>query len=531
MALDNLTDEQKLAFIQKYGNNPSINNAMKSMTQSPEFIQPKAPPAPADDSLMGTVKSGLGQSYDAILGALPESPNIYNDIEGTGSTTTQPPSSPQPMEAPRQLADAPAPSPMGTGGLKDLPRFPSVPMKDQPQIPLKDEIPSESQEQSEEQEPAPKQSPAAPQKMAAPQGNSSPLPKTQDLATLLAQDKSGGSYTDAVKARDYAQLINQMGSAGDIIGGALARTGPNAQAQEAFKQNIALANQGPKDFQEKIAMESHDPNSAESKNYREFLKRYGINVGEGVTASQIKDTLMPALEKEQMQKERLQAAKDNKQIQLQYMQQLKQHNEDLQKQKNVDSMNQKVGQQLESIRGNKAIQNDLETIRRTKNFTETANLYPDKDKIPADVLSRLNQDMGVIFSGGVAGTGILKEGANPTIAKQLAQGLSYLNNHPTGANAKAFVQQNQAIINQLSKSAEGRVSDMYRRKLNTLATNLPYEMKENYRSQYLPTHTLNEKGQFIPPEEQEAPSKSQESNTKTIGDKTYIKVPGGWQEQ
>lgn len=73
-----------------------------------------------------------------------------------------------------------------------------------------------------------------------------------------------------------ARLTNSLGAAGEIIGSSIARTTP--VAQQLFKDNIAQADQGVKDFKDRKALEKDDPNSPLSKGYRNFLKQMGVEV-------------------------------------------------------------------------------------------------------------------------------------------------------------------------------------------------------------------------------------------------------------
>ena len=133
--------------------------------------------------------------------------------------------------------------------------------------------------------------------------------EAQELATLLASEDNRESFADVLKHKNLSVLANQLGQAGNIIGGALAKTGPNEAAQKLFQSNVALAQQGPEDFKQQIAMDEHDPDSAVSKNYRAFLEKRGLKVGPGITAAQIKGTLLPTHEKEQALKTKLEASK------------------------------------------------------------------------------------------------------------------------------------------------------------------------------------------------------------------------------
>ena len=145
------------------------------------------------------------------------------------------------------------------------------------------------------------------------------MPKTQELAKMMATDEGQEKFADVLHRRDLSVLANQLGQAGNIIGSAIARQEPNAAATKVFQENVAIAQGMPQDFKNKIAAQEEDPDSAVSKNYRDFLTKYGVNVGPGITAKQIKDTLLPAAEKEKLLNEKLQSNKDTKEIQMKYL--------------------------------------------------------------------------------------------------------------------------------------------------------------------------------------------------------------------
>lgn len=82
---------------------------------------------------------------------------------------------------------------------------------------------------------------------------------------------------------NLARLTNQLGAAGELIGTSIARTKPIAQ--QLFKDNIAQADQGVKDFKDRQTLEKDQPDSPMSKAYRGFLKKLGVTVKGDFTAA------------------------------------------------------------------------------------------------------------------------------------------------------------------------------------------------------------------------------------------------------
>lgn len=121
------------------------------------------------------------------------------------------------------------------------------------------------------------------------------------LAKLLAsKDEDYEKYKDVLKRRDAVILANELGQAGTLIGSGI--SGAKPVGMELFKQGIDLAQQIPEDYKQNIAMDSYDPNSKISKNYREFLGRYMKEVPPNLTAAQIKEVILPAIQKENVSK-------------------------------------------------------------------------------------------------------------------------------------------------------------------------------------------------------------------------------------
>jgi hypothetical protein len=287
-----MTPEEQLAFLR---GGKSSNMSMS---------KPEAPPIP-EGSLGETPVPEAGGSIDPKLAGAGAAAGVAGLAMMPGSPQN------------KTVSD----QPIGTGGLTDLPGFPSSDQRkfNQDNILL---TPAKAVDQTQEQEtPVPTDQPKkagiggkgrkSEEDDSDDEKSTDKKSDTQALADILQAKNPEGeeSFADAQNHKNMAILANQLGSAGDIFGGALARTGPNAAAQAAFKNNIGIAEGITKDYQERKAMEEQDPNSAVSKNYREFLQRYGVNAGPGVTAAQVKAVLLPAAEKDQLKKSQLDAQK------------------------------------------------------------------------------------------------------------------------------------------------------------------------------------------------------------------------------
>lgn len=299
---------------------------------------------------------------------------------------------------------------------------------------------SEDDDGGEEETPATEQ-PSTTKAPPSQQNSSKETPtaqpsKTQTLADIMqAQGADQGNYQDALHKRDLSTLVNQLGQASELIGTGLSRTAP--VAQDLFKQNIALAQQGPKDYVEGKQAELLDPNSAVSKNYREFLSRYGVNVGPGVTAQQIKDTLLPSAQKEQDIKEKLEATKAIRGQTQQLHEQARQDKLD----KNTTARIDRVGKVL-----------DAELASSRSAFGRSANTHQAAEKIEAMVkdldpnslttqqIAELTRNLDGMLSNGqptVSGMNKLLPSSAMGDASKMA---AYISNIPVGAQQAAFVQ-------------------------------------------------------------------------------------------
>lgn len=249
--------------------------------------------------------------------------------------------------------------------------------------------------------------------------NSQPS-NAQALTDLTAKQGSGSSYNDAINAKNLAVLGNQLGAAGDIIGGAIARTGPNQAAQKAFQQNVAQAQSIPQDFKDSKMMEELDPNSDVSKYYRQFLTRYGVKVPDNITANQIKSTLLPAAEKEQL-----------KNMQQKYLQ----SKMDISRQDRLDFKDRQEGAQIEkemnglSASSRSVIGASAMAKRRAQSLLSLVN---DPNATPQDMVLASNELNTIVTNTStIAGA---KHQEYNSLANDLVKTANYILNNATAAD-------------------------------------------------------------------------------------------------
>lgn len=170
------------------------------------------------------------------------------------------------------------------------------PVADQPPVPLRGTdvaYPEEQQEQPLEAASETKKAAAGTKPKAAPAAKKAEAPQspTQELAQSMASVADDNGLQKAMDQRDLIVLANQLGKASELVGTAISGAKPTAAGM--FDTNVGLAQQKVSDYKELLANEENDANSAVSKNYRDFLARYGVKAPENITAKQVKDTLLP----------------------------------------------------------------------------------------------------------------------------------------------------------------------------------------------------------------------------------------------
>jgi hypothetical protein len=321
----------------------------------------------------------------------------------------------------------------------------SVPTKG-PQLTAKDDSDDTDEEDTDEDDSI-SATPRAKETSRAP--SPADISKTQDLANFMsAQDPQDGGLSGAMHRRDLATLASQMSQAGNIIGGSLAMVGPNSAASKANEENTALAQKIPSDYMAKSAAASDDPNSAISKNYREFLTKYGVKVGPGVTAQQIKDTLLPSAQKEQDLKEKAQAQKDSKQLsmaQINAYRDLQQSNKDrADAEKNDFKDRTEQAQIMKEMNGLTA--SSRSALGAAATSKQKANrmiqLLQDPNATTNDY-SLAATDLSSIVSGTATISGTKDQQYN-TLKGTLSKGMQYLSSNP---NAPDTPQVKQHMIN------------------------------------------------------------------------------------
>jgi len=119
-----------------------------------------------------------------------------------------------------------------------------------------------------------------------PKESSKPTPKPKDIILDLGTGTAATreNLERAQAARSEGELVNRLGKASELIGSGISRTKPVAQG--LFDENIKAASRPIQALEEQIALEKKDPNSPYSRGFREYLKRFGVEVGGDLSGEQ-----------------------------------------------------------------------------------------------------------------------------------------------------------------------------------------------------------------------------------------------------
>ncbi len=141
------------------------------------------------------------------------------------------------------------------------------------------------------------------QRLTASSSSSGPAaPNLSDLDVGTGTINTMDNLHRAQQTRDNVQLANQVMKGLELAGAGVA--GAKPIMQDAYDQNIKNAEGIVTDFKARGAQEENDPKSPSSKAFREFAKRFGVNL-KGDFSAAMGEKLIPLIFKEfQMKEER-----------------------------------------------------------------------------------------------------------------------------------------------------------------------------------------------------------------------------------
>lgn len=302
------------------------------------------------------------------------------------------------------------------------------------------------------------------------------------------------SPSERLKAAQEAQnkniLFNQLGKATDIMGASMGHFRP--QNGEIYDENIKNAGLPVQQIEQQIAMDKYDPNSATSKTFRQYLAKFG---GKDVTdlgniSAADAEAIAPmafkqfeaqqgqqarAFEIQERNKERLEQAKylaDQRAIAA------KQHSDDLRflaaekAERDATTKEEKAAATQEKQQASVARDADQALygfrqppdVKQARmdfyNAQKGINTIAAFEKVPGGLDSMdpnmvgnvRNEVQKIAQSGAPTEGGINKFDPN-TFSGQLASLWQKFSNHPTGANAAAFLKEYKGYLGQMQDTA------------------------------------------------------------------------------
>lgn len=291
----------------------------------------------------------------------------------------------------------------------------------------------------------------------------------QDQKSGLGWSQFAAGIGDALAGRDPSNTAKNFDSI---------RQGIDDRTVGAFDKQKASALQ---DISTKNSMAMNDPNSPQSQAVQGiFRKNFGAKYPEEMI-KQITAANADLLYKPEELMAKINEQHDNNAMKREVMHQ---GIED-RKNKQTDSLTQKITAQLESARGNPAAAQAEKDLYAAKKVDSMVNLYSNPDKLNPQQVQLLASEVGKIASGGVPTTHEL-QGLNPaTIPSGLASLSQTVLNKPSAANAGAFVKAMQDYTNSLKKDAQKVISEKYGRIIESNRKQLGEENYNSLKSNYL----------------------------------------------
>jgi hypothetical protein len=140
---------------------------------------------------------------------------------------------------------------------------------------------------------------------------------------------------------------------------------------------------------------------------------------------------------------------------------------------------------LESARGNPAASQAERDLYAAQKMQTLINQYPDPNKMPMAQVNLLASEAGKIATGGVPSMHEL-EGIKPnSIDQRFSVIASNLANHPSPANAGAFIKELERYSQGLSEDARGVIEDKYGRVIESARDELGDQNYQSLRKNYI----------------------------------------------
>lgn len=370
----------------------------------------------------------------------------------------------------------------------------------------------------EESEEAPKAEAPAPVPPAPAAQPATGLSRDEILKNYLEARRKGDE--DITAAQDKASKLNNVANIGDALesifkansmahGGAGVDSdfykGLKAQGQVGIQQAQAKRNAQVQDFlqqheiqrqvaqdmmtkgtweqQQKAAQFSNDlqdPTSRASQNAQTAFKSIfkdepGIA---DLDVSKFSASDLASASKNADVVAKLNEIKATKQMQMAYQQSMMKDKRDLKQDQIYTDMNNR----LTNPRGNTAVQQAQVGILSGKKAMDLINMYPDANKMPAQQVSLLAQEISKVASGGVGSEHGQQSLEANTFQSNWNKFISRVKGEPTGADLAGFINENKRYLVDMLKTNNDTILDYKRQVYNGSKKRLTPEQDAQFRA-------------------------------------------------
>jgi hypothetical protein len=226
--------------------------------------------------------------------------------------------------------------------------------------------------------------------------------------------------------------------------------------------------------------EKNDPNSSVSKTMRDALAGMGVKIPENATYAGM-EKLAPQLMKNkefQMKLEEMKLKREELGI-------AKQSAGSAKASAQQNAALTKTQQMLESMRGDKAVQQAGVDLYSAQKANELFSQFPDPNKIPANMVHLLQAEIGKIASGASPTLEMMKSLENPTVQAKMSKVISNFSNNPSPANAGAFLKQYKTYLDGMTDTSKKVIKEKYGRIINVNKSHLHPDDVSNLEQEYM----------------------------------------------
>ncbi len=154
------------------------------------------------------------------------------------------------------------------------------------------------------------------------------------------------------------------------------------------------------------------------------------------------------------------------------------------KTENQDKLYTEMVNKIETPRGNQKVQQAQKALLSIGNAQELIDMYPDPNKMPAQQVNLLNQELAKVASGGVGSEHGQSSLEANTFNQKWQSFLSKSGNEPTGAELGAFIGENKAYLGGLQKVNERVVNDYRKHIFNSYKNRLAPAHVDQFNAEY-----------------------------------------------